>query len=60
MNREALINVCQAVTHGSERYVKNRGTGRAGRVIACSQTGVEVQVEAEKENWDIEECEELE
>lgn len=60
MNREALINVCQAVTHGSERYVKNSGDGRAGRVIACGQTGFEVQVGAEKEKWSIEECEELE
>lgn len=60
MNGEALINVCQAVTHGNERHVRNRGNGRKGKVIACSRTGFEVQVETGKESWAIEDCEELE
>lgn len=60
MTGEALINVCQAVTHGSERYVKNRRSGREGRVIACSQDELVVQVGAGRESWSIEDCEEVE
>jgi hypothetical protein len=56
MDREGLINVCQAATHGSDRFVKNARDNREGKVISCSDAGIEVQVGAQREMWGFNEA----
>ena len=58
MNVEGLINVCQAVTHGNLRQVRNLRTNRKGTVINGEGNKLKVQVEKTTEVWDYEDCEE--
>ena len=44
MNVEGLINVCQAVTHGNLRQVRNLKTNRQGIVINGEGDELKVQV----------------
>ncbi len=55
MKSEELINVCQAVTHGHERYVRNLTRKTQGRVITCRNDGLEVEVDGQRETWRFEE-----
>lgn len=58
MNVEGLINVCQAVTHGNLRQVRNLRTNRKGIVINGEGDKLKVQVEKTTEVWSYEDCEE--
>ena len=58
MNVEGLINVCQAVTHGNLRHVRNLKTSRQGTVINGEGKELTVQVGLATEVWAYEDCEE--
>lgn len=58
MNVEELINVCQAVTHGNLRQVKNLKTKRQGIVVNGEGNELTVQVGQATEIWAYEDCEE--
>lgn len=49
MKGEELINVCQAVTHGNTRYVRNIRNNRKGLVTSTDGMDVHVQVGNEDE-----------
>ena len=57
MNAEALINVSQAVTHGSIRQVRNLRSRRQGIVIGCEGNELKVKVGQTIELWACEDCE---
>jgi len=56
MSTEGLINVCQAVKHGSLRQVTNLKTGRQGAVIEVTGEKLTVQIGRAKEVWDYQDC----
>lgn len=58
MNVEGLINVCQAVTHGNLRQVRNLKTNRQGTVINGEGDELKVQVGQATEVLSCEDCEE--
>ena len=58
MNVEGLINVCQAVTHGNLRHVRNLKTNSQGTVISGEGSELTVQVGQGTEVWAYEDCEE--
>ena len=58
MNVEGLINVCQAVTHGNLRHVRNLKTNSQGTVINSEGNELTVQVGQTTEVWPCEDCEE--
>jgi len=58
MNVEGLINVCQAVTHGNLRHVRNLKTNSHGTVINGEGNELTVQVGQTTEVWPYEDCEE--
>jgi hypothetical protein len=58
MNVEGLINVCQAVTHGNLRQVKNLKSNKQGTVINGEGNELKVQVGQSTEVWAYEDCEE--
>ena len=58
MNAEGLINVCQAVTHGNLRLVRNLKTEKQGKVINVEGKALTVQVEQGTEIWACDDCEE--
>ncbi len=55
MKSEELINVCQAVTHGHERYVRNLTRNTEGKVIHCRDDCLEVEVNGQRQTWRFEE-----
>ena len=58
MNVEGLINVCQAVTHGNLRQVKNVKTNNLGTVVNVEGDKLKVQTGQTTEVWSCEDCEE--
>ena len=58
MNVEGLINVCQAVTHGNLRQVKNVKTNNLGTVVNVEGDKLTVQAGQTTEVWDCGDCEE--
>lgn len=58
MKGEELVNVSQAVMHGSQRYVRNLRTNRDGRVVSCDGGTIKVHVGRRREVWCVEDCEE--
>lgn len=58
MKGEEAINMCQAVSHGSARYVRNVRDNRKGLVMAADGMDVHVQVGSGHETWHLEDCEE--
>ena len=58
MNAEGVINVCQAVTHGSLREVRNLKTDKQGTVINVEGNSMTVLVDQASEVWACEDCEE--
>ncbi len=58
MRGEEVVNVCQAVTHGSQRYVRNLRRNEEGRVVSCDGASIKVQVGRRREVWCVDECEE--
>ena len=58
MTVEGMINVCQAVTHGSLRQVKNLKTMEHGTVITGAGNELTVQVGQVTETWHYADCEE--
>ena len=58
MNVEGLINVCQAVTHGNLRHVRNLKTNSQGTVINAEGDELTVKVGQATEVWAYEDCEE--
>ena len=58
MNVEGLINVCQAVTHGNLRQVKNIKTNNLGTVVNVEGDKLTVQAGQATEVWACEDCEE--
>jgi len=57
MNAEGLINVFQAVKHGSLRQIKNLKTGAQGIAVDVKGDRLIVQVEKVAESWAYEDCE---
>ena len=56
MGSEELINVCQAVTHGDLRRVRNIKTNQQGTVINVEGNSLTVLVEKAPEVWAYEDC----
>lgn len=59
METEELINVCQAVTHGNLRQVRNLKTEKLGGVINVEGDELTVHVGKSTEVWSYKECEEV-
>ena len=59
MNVEGLINVCQAVTHGNLRQVRNLRSNKQGSVINVEGNALTVLVDQTSEVWACEDCEEI-
>lgn len=59
MNTEELINVCQAVTHGNLRQIKNIKTGKQGTAINVEGDQLTVHIGEETEVWASGDCEEV-
>ena len=57
MKGEELINVCQAVSHGGKRFVRECSSNIEGEVVRCSGKTLKVQVGTREENWTPEKCE---
>lgn len=55
---EARVNICQAVTHGSNRYLKNTQKSEEGKILRCDDYGFEVEVGERREHWTFDEVEE--
>ena len=59
MMGEARVNVCQAVIHGHDRYVRNIRNAREGKVLHFTTEGLEVDTgDKQPEFWNFEDCEE--
>lgn len=58
MTVEGMINVCQAVTHGNLRQVKNLKTMKHGTVVSGTGNELTVQVGQVTEIWNYADCEE--
>lgn len=58
MTVEGLINVCQAVTHGDQRQVRNLKTNNQGTVVSAEGNELTVQVGQATEVWAYEDCDE--
>ena len=58
MNVEGLINVCQAITHGNLRQVKNIKTNSLGTVVNVEGDKLTVQAGQATEVWACGDCEE--
>lgn len=59
MTDEELINVCQAVSHGNSRKVKNLVKDMEGVVISFEGKNLSVRVGNRTEKWDHSECEKI-
>lgn len=59
MNTEGLINLSQAVVHGSLRRVKNFRTDKQGIVINVIGEELMVNIGSATEAWTYKDCEEL-
>ena len=57
MSTEGLINVCQAVSHGSIRQVTNLKTEKQGTVVDVEKDKLVVQTDESLEVWPYEDCE---
>ena len=59
MDRPEFIALCKGIEDGEERYVEDRVTHRAGKIIACMNSGhFEVEVEGRKSTWPAASCRE--
>ncbi len=59
MNAEGLINLSQAVAHGSLRLVKNYKTEQQGIVVHVVGEGLSVNLGSDTEIWGYQDCEEI-
>ena len=59
MEAECLINLSQAVAHGSLRRVKNCRTEQQGVVVDVGGEGLTVDIGPDTEVWRYEDCEEI-
>jgi len=59
MNAEGLINLSQAVAHGSSRQVRNVKTTKQGVVVDVIGEDLRVDIGLGTEVWVYEDCEEL-
>lgn len=59
MNTEGLINLSQAVAHGSLRLVKNYKTEQQGVVVHVVGEGLRVNIGSDTEVWGYKDCEEI-
>lgn len=56
MDAEGLINLSQAVAHGSLRLVKNYKTEQQGVVVNVMEEGFKVSLGADIAIWDYRDC----
>ena len=56
MTAEGLINVCQAVSHGNSRQVRNLRTDQQGTVLSVKGGAITVLVGQSSEVWPCEDC----
>ena len=59
MNAEGLVNISQAVAHGSLRRVKNFKTKKQGVVVGVAEEGLTVSLGSDTEVWTYKDCEEI-
>ena len=59
MNAEGLINISQAVAHGSLRQVRNYKTEQQGIVVHVVGEGLRVNLGSNTEVWGYRDCEEI-
>jgi len=59
MNAECLINLSQAVAHGSLRRIKNYKTDQQGIVVNVVGDGLTVDLGPDTEVWHFQDCEEI-
>jgi hypothetical protein len=59
MNAEGLINLSQAVAHGSLRLVRNQKTEQQGVVIHVVGDGLSVNLGSNTAVWGYRDCEEV-
>lgn len=56
MTTEGLINICQAVKHGSIRRVRNARTDQQGTVTGVEGNFLTVLTGNAQETWGYEDC----
>lgn len=59
MKQREFEALCQAVKAGEERYLEHLETHHAGKVVACGNDRVEIDIYGKRESWTAEECKEF-
>lgn len=59
MTDEELINVCQAISHGNTRKVKNLENGKEGIAVSYEGKNLAVIVGKSTEHWSFHKCQEI-
>ncbi len=56
MNKENFTSLCQEVETGAYRFVQNLKSLYAGKVVACGDSRVTVEVFGRRFDWNVEDC----
>lgn len=60
MNKEEFTSLCQEVQTGEKRFVQNLESLYAGKVVACGDNGLTVEVFGRRIDWSAEHCRQAE
>ncbi|MGK2904813.1 MAG: hypothetical protein ACSLFH_00475 [Desulfuromonadales bacterium] len=60
MNKDELTSLCQEVETGQNRFVQNLESLYAGKVVACGDNGLTVEVFGRRFDWNAEHCRQAE
>ncbi len=56
MNKEEFTRLCQEVESGENRFVQNLESLYVGKVVACGDSGLTVEVFGHRFDWNAEHC----
>lgn len=60
MDKEEFTGLCHEVETGENMYVQNLESLYAGKVVACGDSGLTVEVFGRRFNWNAEHCRQAE
>ncbi len=60
MNSEEFTSLCRTVESGEKRFVQNIDSLYAGKVVACGDSGLTVEVFGRRIDWNAERCRQVE
>ena len=56
MNREEFTSICREVETGEHKFVQNLESLYSGKVVACGDRGLTVEVFGHRVEWNVELC----